>query len=777
MSARRLDVERLAQAHRATVLANATVGGWWKRFATSAETVTTNQSLDQLFAEAVAALRVALEVDSVAILLADDTTGELVARAAVGLSAGTAFGPVAEHGPDMVNWVLTTRRPLLVADLKKAFGVGADERSLRSIVAVPVLAGGNRPIGVLSVGSREVGRFTALDSAVLELAADRLSIAIDRVQRFEAEHAARTEAERLARRLARLQRITMHLVAAGTLEEVAATLVDALTEDPGLDAAALWVLSEEQLRPLGAAGEPVPLASDHPAALVARHRQPQFHEDDPLACALLGMRNGGATPSSVAVVPVLLGARCLGVLAAEYRSPRIPEEERELLESVVGQTALALERARLANVHDQLARVSAYFAHAAKVLAEGSDLSDTLERLASVAVMVLGEICLIDVVGEDGEIVRMVARHKDPTRQFLVDRLRARFAPTVGGPHPAAAVIATGKTQWSENIDDTVLAATTQNEEHRAIVRALELRSFISVPLRSNNQTLGCVTLLSATRCFDAQDVVFAEQLAEQVAAVVSKARQYEIATQTSHILQTTLLPQRFVELQGLEVHTRYVAAAEGLEVGGDFFDVVAVSDAEVAFMIGDVAGHDRVAAGMMGQLRSAARMLIAQSYTPAEIIETLQGGWEILGFDRMATAIFGLLHIGTGALVLASAGHHPPLVIEASRAHFVPVSPSPPLGVEGPCSSEWKGVLGPNQVLLLYTDGTIDERRMGTQAALHTLASTVSDGDARIDLAALCDRVVDQLSPDRVDDVALLALRRKVDDASPARCRPLGTD
>src|SRR6202034_2201091 len=97
--------------------------------------------------------------------------------------------------------------------------------------------------------------------------------------------------------------------------------------------------------------------------------------------------------------------------------------------------------------HDQLAEISAFFANAAKVLAEGSDLADTLDRLASVALPALGDICLIDVVDDDGRITRMVAKHRDPAHQHLVNRLRTRYSPESGGPHPAASVISTGQTR------------------------------------------------------------------------------------------------------------------------------------------------------------------------------------------------------------------------------------------------------------------------------------------------------------------------------------------
>jgi serine/threonine-protein kinase RsbW len=142
-------------------------------------------------------------------------------------------------------------------------------------------------------------------------------------------------------------------------------------------------------------------------------------------------------------------------------------------------------------------------------------------------------------------------------------------------------------------------------------------------------------------------------------------------------------------------------------------------------------------------------------------MIGALQQSWDQLDFDRIATGIFGQLDIKTGQMTMASAGHYPPLLVQAGSASFLPVSPSTPLGVQGSKPSDWQGWLKDDQALLLYTDGAIDERGKGSERSMvelaHAAQASVGEG---LDLSALCDGIVNTLSRDRADDVALLALR-----------------
>src|SRR6202034_4304461 len=142
-------------------------------------------------------------------------------------------------------------------------------------------------------------------------------------------------------------------------------------------------------------------------------------------------------------------------------------------------------------------------------------------------------------------------------------------------------------------------------------------------------------------------------------------------------------------------------------------------------------------------------------------MIRALQQSWVRLDFDRMATAIFGLLDVASGQVTMASAGHYPPLLVGSGTTRFLPVAPSTPLGVGGPEPSNWQGRLKSDQALLLYTDGAIDERRVGCERSMADLAEAAEPPDGRdLNLSAICDRIVGILDSDRVDDVALLAIK-----------------
>jgi serine/threonine-protein kinase RsbW len=170
----------------------------------------------------------------------------------------------------------------------------------------------------------------------------------------------------------------------------------------------------------------------------------------------------------------------------------------------------------------------------------------------------------------------------------------------------------------------------------------------------------------------------------------------------------------------------------------------------------------------MMGQLRSAARALAGQVQTPGELVAALRWSWDLLGFERMATGLFGELDPSTGELLMASAGHHPPLMVGAEGARYLPVKPASPFGAPETVATEWHGRIDPGEVLLLYTDGVVDDRGAGAEVSMDRLARTVADGE--VEPQAVCQRVIEALTTERVDDVALLALAV---DPGPAPSRP----
>lgn len=428
------------------------------------------------------------------------------------------------------------------------------------------------------------------------------------------------------------------------------------------------------------------------------------------------------------------------------------------------------ERAELLERLRRALRSQNFLLQAGRVLAQAHGYQETLEQLATVAVPALGDLCLIDVVGDDGVTRRMVARHADPTRQPLADQLRTRFPPDAGGPHPALAAIRTGRSSWSGEMTDEFLRSTTRDDEHLALTRALEFTSYMTVPLVADDEVLGSVTIVSAGsgRHFGPGDLTVAEDLADQVAQVVAKARRYDQEHRVAHALQANLLPASLPTVPGLDLAVRYVASPRAAEVGGDWFDAMVVAAGSVRLTVGDVAGHDVAAAAAMGQLRSAARALAGHAEDPAELVALLHDSWDDMGLDRMASLVVAQLNPADGALTVASAGHPPPLSITAAGHRvFLPVEPGPPLGV--PVSrpgSQWKGWLEAGGSLLFYTDGLVEERAQGIDDGMARLADAVAavagQGCDGVPADALCEVALSTVGENRPDDIAVLAVTRR---------------
>ncbi len=762
------EVERLVAAERAARIAGEMGGRWWRDITESASTARTGGALDGLFRTALVTMRRAMGADAVSVLLANDAGDELVARASSGLSEETTFDLGIRPGQGLAGQVMTTRRSTILDDLSTFEIVSPVLRDsgLRSVAAVPILFD-DRLLGVLYAGSRKRHDFTSIDVELLELMAERLAGAMERVRAFEREREARARAERDADHLARLQRITSRLHAATNLDEIAAALTTSLSTDALGTAIAwsnFWLVRDDHL-------ELVPTPAGLPLAEPYAHMS--FEKFGKLADAVAEkhtlfvsdhestwmLDEEQSVRASWAALPLVVQDECVGVTIVAHRSPHVfADDERDFLRAVTEQSAQAMDRARMHADQLALAEISQFFVRAGRVIAEGSDFTDTLDRLAEMALPVLGDICLIDVIGEDGDLRRMVARHRQDALQPLVDRLGSDYPPGSGGDHPAAIVIRTGRTHWSDHMSDDFLRETTRDDQHLRLVRTLGFRSYVSVPLNRESEVVGALTLVSTTGPLGPKDVAFAEQLAENVAAVIDNARRYEHTLRTSHTLQQSLLPQRLPEIPGMQIHSVYLPATRGLEVGGDFYDLAELSNGAVGFMVGDVAGHDREAAAMMGHLRSAARTLAGQVDSPTALVEALQESWALLGFDRIATGLFGLMYPATGDLVLASAGHYPPLLVQRSSARYVPVAPGVPLGSPGCGTRNVHIKLDGGDLLLLYTDGVIDEREVGVEEGMQALMK-VSEGDD-MSPAAVCDRIVAMLPPERGDDVALLALR-----------------
>jgi serine/threonine-protein kinase RsbW len=408
-------------------------------------------------------------------------------------------------------------------------------------------------------------------------------------------------------------------------------------------------------------------------------------------------------------------------------------------------------------------RAQRFLLDAAAVIRDASGFRESLRAIAAVAVPSLGDICLIDVVDERGQLARMASAHNDPARADLIDELRHGYAPDVFGSHPSVRAIRERQSVWNRNLTEDELRRITRDERHLDIVRALGISGYMCVPMIAGDEVLGCITLVTgpSRRQIGPDEVALAEQLARQVAQVIANERRYDAVRASSHTLQASLLPAEAPRIEGLDIAVRYVPGTRDAEVGGDFWDVVELPSGEVAMAIGDVAGHDAVAAAMMAQLRSVCRALRPSTRTPAGLIDALQGTWVQLGLERVATASFAKLDRRSGRLRIASAGHPPPILVDAGGAAAVDVDPTPPLGASSVPAVNWVGELALGSALVFYTDGLVEDRYRDVDDGVRRLIRTATSAPVTT-AAELADRLLTCIpDDDRSDDVALLVVRR----------------
>jgi serine phosphatase RsbU (regulator of sigma subunit)/PAS domain-containing protein len=430
------------------------------------------------------------------------------------------------------------------------------------------------------------------------------------------------------------------------------------------------------------------------------------------------------------------------------------------------ETERRAQEAEQRQAHDELVAShehQTFLLQASEIISQAEGYSETLERLAAVAVPVLADLCLVDTLTVDGGVVRMAARHADETRQPLVDELQWRYPPDPDGDHPSVEVMHTGRARWSETMSDEFLRRTSRNDDHFALLKRLEFTSYMTLPLVSDNRILGSITLVSAGsgRRFGHSDLALADEFTTVVAQVVAAAQRNDADRRAAHTLQASLLPDHLPEVPGLELAVRYLPATTDNDVGGDFYDVMTGPSGITTIAIGDVAGHDMVAAAIMGKVRTATRVLATQATGPRHFIEMLRHGWDNLELERIATLLIASIDATTGELRIASAGHPPPLLVEPGGTRLLDVTPMTPLGAPWSTVSEWHGTLVDGATLLLFTDGLVEDRRR-----------SFHDGAAVLVQAApcpcppdeLCDRVLDALVPDEShhdDDIALVAVTR----------------
>ncbi|MBL1101819.1 SpoIIE family protein phosphatase [Streptomyces coffeae] len=285
------------------------------------------------------------------------------------------------------------------------------------------------------------------------------------------------------------------------------------------------------------------------------------------------------------------------------------------------------------------------------------------------------------------------------------------------------------------------------------------------LPLVSGAGAVGCCTLDLDTpgSTLTSEELAVLVIMLEQVGLSLERARSYEIEHALTQSLQRTLLPRSLPHLPEVVATSRYLPANEGAEVGGDWYDILRLPEGGIGLVIGDVQGHSLEAAGTMGQLRSATRAYAAEGHDPARVLERSNHLLAGLDTDLYATCCCLWLDLALGSAGLATAGHPGPLISDAQgRTAQVQPPMGPPLGVDPHAVYEQsETLLSPGSVVALFTDGLLDTRRLGVDAAVGRLACVLAENCTK-NLETLADCLTQHCTPrpPQADDVALLVMR-----------------
>ncbi|WP_163550091.1 PP2C family protein-serine/threonine phosphatase, partial [Candidatus Frankia nodulisporulans] len=283
----------------------------------------------------------------------------------------------------------------------------------------------------------------------------------------------------------------------------------------------------------------------------------------------------------------------------------------------------------------------------------------------------------------------------------------------------------------------------------------------LALPLILGGQAVAAVGLVAADgHVYDEDDQRVVAELVDRATVAIGNARQYEHERRTAVTLQRSLLPQLVPQLPGLAFAWRYLPGSAGALVGGDWYDVLPLDDGRVALVIGDVMGHGIHAAATMGQIRAAVRAHTVAPTRPSTVLTRLDTAATRLEQGRTATAALAVLDPSTGRLVVASAGHLPPLLITpGAPARYLPIDPGPPLTAGLADYPETSLTLTAGSTLLFYTDGLVEDRSRPVDEGMELLRSQMSAGGSPDEV---CDRALAAVArpSGHEDDTALLAVR-----------------
>ncbi|MDQ0906673.1 SpoIIE family protein phosphatase [Streptomyces canus] len=283
------------------------------------------------------------------------------------------------------------------------------------------------------------------------------------------------------------------------------------------------------------------------------------------------------------------------------------------------------------------------------------------------------------------------------------------------------------------------------------------------LPLIISGRPVGCCVLsYDQPHAFPAEERAVLTSLAGLIAQALDRARLYDAKHELAHGLQQALLPRVLPQVDGLRVAARYLPATQGMDIGGDFYDLIRLGDTAAAAVIGDVQGHNVAAAALMGQVRTGVYAHATLGTPPDQVLARTNRLLTHLAPELFTSCLYAHFDFTRRRVCLASAGHPPPLLRlpdRVTRPAVVP--PGPLLGIDPDADFPLTEIpLTPGLMLVFYTDGLVETPGVDLDDSFTRLAHHLAQADER-DLDLLIDDLLSKAGTagQRTDDVAILVL------------------
>jgi integral membrane sensor domain MASE1/GAF domain-containing protein len=491
--------------------------------------------------------------------------------------------------------------------------------------------------------------------------------------------------------------------------------------------------------------------SDAPGPRAVRDRTPVYRS---------GLRTPDARIGSTAALPLLTEVGTLGCLSVWWAGLReATAAEREYLRSMAETTSRALERARLRQAElreharvETLAELTRMLALALTPQAIGEVVADCLCAAADGA-----DALRLGVISQDGRRLEWITTAGEVGEQFPDLPMDVSAAETDAARTGRPVIIRTPAEyeQRYPGLDTLAILA------HGS--------SWQTWPLWAGTTPVGAIRLMwRRPQQFEPGQFAFAAAVADIVAQALVRARVYADEHAIAAVLQRAILPAAAAVIPGLEIGASYRQAGTTQQIGGDWYDAMALPGQRAYLAVGDVVGHGLTATEDMTQLRNAGRTLAVVGHQPASILEELARVTDWATSGKFATVAAAIIEPDVSLVTYATAGH-PPILIRRAKTGTVEI----PVPAEGPalclpgdqdCPHYTQSQTGfdVGDIMLMYTDGLIERRGEDLEEGITRLAERLQAWPPGSPLSSLCDELIASLCAEpQLDDMCVLAVSR----------------